>query len=511
MYRFLCQLCYTIVHYGEKHPCFYYKDYDTVYTIPQIDELEEMDTKHDETKEEHTGNSNDNYEDISAAALQNGNEESYETNALLTENTEQISLMPASRRTINYCSLFADTPNNTPYDISHESSLFDSIFSVREREVNSKENASFQALSESFEPDTISESDIRRTHKTKFSTTGYIRGLNKCVSNISSLCQAESGEKWEKLPDESNWRSFTHEKECSSESQEDFTLKLLSDSKNASEASTSFANSSFSIENRELDKKMFEVSEDLTDRPISPETAVIIPRRNGDEDATIKQHLVFMKDAGTMAEPSTIRPRSLRPVGKRPHACVSYPKQFKQNSDIVRHHRKRPGNNPFVCDICGKEFSAKGNFETHYRRHTGEKPFVCDICGKEFTTKGHLGTHYRRHTGEKSFVCDICNKGFFRKEDLGIHYRTHTGKKPFVCDNCGKEFTTKGNLGIHYRTHTGVKPYACNICGKSFSTGGNLKRHVPTHEGGKRFKCGVCGETFSSNDYRNRHHKEKHQ
>ncbi|GBN06868.1 Zinc finger protein 250 [Araneus ventricosus] len=139
---------------------------------------------------------------------------------------------------------------------------------------------------------------------------------------------------------------------------------------------------------------MFEVSKDLTDRPISPETAVIVPRINGDENATIKQHLVLMKDAGGMAGPSTIRPHLLRPVGKRPHACVSYPKQFKQNSDLVRNHRTHTGNNPFVCDICGKEFSAKGNFETHCRRHTGEKPFSCDICGKEFTTKENLCTHY---------------------------------------------------------------------------------------------------------------------
>ncbi|GBN92719.1 hypothetical protein AVEN_73066-1 [Araneus ventricosus] len=95
MYRFLCQKCYTILHYGEKHPCFFYKNHDTVYTIPQIDESEEMDTKHVETKEEHTGDSNDNYEDIWAAAQQNGNGESYKTNALHTENTEQIPPIPA--------------------------------------------------------------------------------------------------------------------------------------------------------------------------------------------------------------------------------------------------------------------------------------------------------------------------------------------------------------------------------------------------------------------------------
>ncbi|GBN06862.1 Zinc finger protein 782 [Araneus ventricosus] len=459
MYRFLCQLCYTIVHYGEKHPCFYYKNHDTVYTIPQLDESEEMDTKHDMTKEEHTGNSNDNYGNIWAAAQQNGNEESYEMNTLLTENNEQISPIPASRRRRNYCSLFDDTPNNSPYDISHHASLFDSICSVREHEANSKENASFQALSESFEPDTISESGFRRTDKTKFSTTGYIQERNKCRSNVSSLCHAVKNgghsEKWEPFSDERNWRSFTHEKECFSESQEDFTLKLLWYSKNTSEDSTSRANSAFSIENKELDKEMFEVSEDLTDRPISPERALIVPRRNGYEDATVNQHLVFMKDAGTVEEPSTIRPHSLRPVGKRPHACVSYPKQFKQNSDLARHHRTHAGKNPFVCDICGKEFSAKGDLDRHYRTHTGEKPFVCDICGKVFSQKGHLDTHYRTHTGEK--------------------------------------------------------PYACNICGEGFSTGSNLKRHVSTHEGGKRFKCGVCGKTFSSNANRNKHQKEKHQ
>ncbi|GBN30218.1 hypothetical protein AVEN_267998-1, partial [Araneus ventricosus] len=126
---------------------------------------------------------------------------------------------------------------------------------------------------------------------------------------------------------------------CFSETQEDFTLKLLTYSKNTTEASTSLANSAFSLRNKELDKQMLEVSKDLTDRPVSSETALIVPRRNGDEDATIKQHLVLMKDASTMAGPSTIRPHSLRPVAKRPHACVSDPKQFKQNSDLVRNHR----------------------------------------------------------------------------------------------------------------------------------------------------------------------------
>ncbi|GBO22452.1 Zinc finger protein 43 [Araneus ventricosus] len=37
MGRYLCQLCYTIVNYGEKHPCFDYKNDDNVYSLPELD------------------------------------------------------------------------------------------------------------------------------------------------------------------------------------------------------------------------------------------------------------------------------------------------------------------------------------------------------------------------------------------------------------------------------------------------------------------------------------------
>ncbi|GBM13833.1 Zinc finger protein 41 [Araneus ventricosus] len=165
----------------------------------------------------------------------------------------------------------------------------------------------------------------------------------------------------------------------------------------------------------------------------------------------------------------------------------------------------------FVCDVCGKDFSTEGKIGTHYRIHTGEKPFVCDICGKGFSQKVHFDCHYRTHTGEKPFVCDMRGKEFTTKGNLRIHYRIHTGEKPFVCDICGKGFTQKGNFGTHCKTHMGEKLLVSDVRGKGISDKRNLTEHVPTHEGGKRYKCGVCGETFSSNDYRNRHHKEKHQ
>ncbi|GBN08710.1 Histone-lysine N-methyltransferase PRDM9 [Araneus ventricosus] len=468
-----------------------------------------MDAKHDETKEKLTGNTNDSSGNIIPAAQQNYIEESKEMNSLLTENDKQIPFTPAAKRRRKH-SMFAGISTNAQHEHSLDTSFSVSTFQVQAREVKMKENASFKGTSETFEPATNSESEVRGIYKRKSSPTRDDHQQNNCRSNVSTLCFAASSEKWESLPDERNWCSLNNGEQFYSDSKEGTSQKTFSKSKNTSEASTSLANSAFSIENRELDKKMFEVSEDLTDRPISPETDLIVPSRNGDEDATIKQHLEFMKDADAVEGSSTIRPDSIRPGGKKPHVSYLCPKTFKEKSHLVSHLQTHTGEKPFVCDICGKEFSAKGNFDTHYKIHTGEKPFVCDICGNEFTTKRNLGKHYRTHTGEKPYVCDICRKGFTQKEHFDKHYRTHTGEKPFVCDICRKGFTQKEHFDRHYRTHTGEKPFVCNICGKGFSDRSSLNKHVPTHEGGKRFKCAVCGKTFGRNDSRNRHYKEKH-
>ncbi|CAL1285869.1 unnamed protein product [Larinioides sclopetarius] len=50
MGRYLCQLCYTIINYGDKNPCFFYKNDDVVYTIPQQQDTEEMCTNRDHAK-----------------------------------------------------------------------------------------------------------------------------------------------------------------------------------------------------------------------------------------------------------------------------------------------------------------------------------------------------------------------------------------------------------------------------------------------------------------------------
>ncbi|GBN76558.1 hypothetical protein AVEN_152503-1 [Araneus ventricosus] len=316
MYRFLCQLCYTIVHYGEKHPCFFYKNHDTVYTIPQLEESEEMEANYDETKENHTGNTNASSGNIFPAAQQNGNEESKETNSLLTENCEQIPFMSAAKRKY---SLFAGNSTNAQHEHSLNTSFFVSTFRVRAREVKIKENASFKASSETFEP-TNSESEVRGIFKRKPIPTRDDHQQNNCRSNSSTFCHSAYSEKWESLPDKMNWRSLNSGRESFSDSIESISQEALLGSKSSFDASTSIINTAFSLRNKEKDKNAFDVSRDLTGRRSSSKAALIVPSRLGDEDAAVKQHLEFMKDAGTISGPSTIRPDSIGPAEKRPHA-----------------------------------------------------------------------------------------------------------------------------------------------------------------------------------------------
>ncbi|CAL1285865.1 unnamed protein product [Larinioides sclopetarius] len=59
MGRYLCQECNTIVNYGEKHPCVFYKNDDAIYTIPQQEYADGM-----STSKKHAENSNDDHGNI---------------------------------------------------------------------------------------------------------------------------------------------------------------------------------------------------------------------------------------------------------------------------------------------------------------------------------------------------------------------------------------------------------------------------------------------------------------
>ncbi|GBN40068.1 hypothetical protein AVEN_227829-1 [Araneus ventricosus] len=99
--------------------------------------------KHDETKEKHTGNSNDNYRNIFPAAQQNDDKESKETNSLLTENDKQIPFTPASERKIKYSFMFSGISTNAQHEHSLDISILGSTFRARARDVKLNENAFF--------------------------------------------------------------------------------------------------------------------------------------------------------------------------------------------------------------------------------------------------------------------------------------------------------------------------------------------------------------------------------
>ncbi|GBO21135.1 hypothetical protein AVEN_85813-1, partial [Araneus ventricosus] len=92
MGRYLCQLCYTIVNYGEKHPCFDYRNDDYVYSLPELGESNKMDTKHGEL----TANSNDNSVIIFPEEQQNDAENPEHIHRCLTENNQAASLLNSS-------------------------------------------------------------------------------------------------------------------------------------------------------------------------------------------------------------------------------------------------------------------------------------------------------------------------------------------------------------------------------------------------------------------------------
>ncbi|GBN19898.1 Zinc finger protein 436 [Araneus ventricosus] len=329
--------------------------------------------------------------------------------------------MPAAKRKRKY-SLFAGNSTNAQHEHSLDTSLFVSTFRVRAREVKIKENASFKASSETFEP-INSESEVRKIYKRKPIPTRDDHQQNNCLSNSSTFCLSACSEKWESLPDEMNWRSLNSGRDLFSDSIEGITQEALLGSKCSFDASTSLVNTAFSLRNEEKDKNAFDVSRDLPGRRSSSKAALIVPSRLGDEDATVKQHLEFMKDADSAAGPSTIRPDSIGPGEKKPHACNLCPKKFQRKSHLVQHHRTHTGDKPFVCDICGKEFARKEHFSRHYTIHTDEKPFVCDVCGRGFSTRSILNRHAPTHEAVKRYKCGVCGKTFRYNDSRSRHYK----------------------------------------------------------------------------------------
>nr|XP_020671324.1 zinc finger protein 397-like [Pogona vitticeps] len=193
--------------------------------------------------------------------------------------------------------------------------------------------------------------------------------------------------------------------------------------------------------------------------------------------------------------------------GKKRNRCGVCGKNFRDESNLLRHWRTHPGEKPYRCADCGKIFCWISQLERHRRSHTGERPYKCLECGKTFSWSSHLKSHRRIHTGERPYQCSFCSKRFLNSSGMIRHQRTHTGEKPFECASCGKSFGDRSSLINHQTIHTGEKSYQCLECGKSFNRSHTLVRHQRIHDTEKPYKCSECAKTFSLVQHLVRHQR----
>ncbi|GBO13444.1 Histone-lysine N-methyltransferase PRDM9 [Araneus ventricosus] len=453
MDRYLCQLCYTIVTCGERHPCFFYKNDDNVYSLPDPDD--KGNNRLDEAIKNLPANLNDNFGKSFPEAKQNDTEGSEKLSACLAETR---SLLNTSKKTKTFNCL----SNKISYKErhGHPSDILPtgSLLNVPSHIVHSKEKrtANFQNTYESSEPIYRSQGDIRGASRRK-SRPKKIYKQNEGTENDSNMFHVESSAKCGTSRDESDWNVFKNGKPRFSANPEINAKEAHTNSQNISEASSLLHCVALLQGSEEKSEISTGDLRDITDVPISPEMTSQVRNTSGLSTANVKALLNSIGDTNAIAGPS----------------------------GISMHLWRDPEKRKFSCDLCDKEYDFKSQFDIHYRRHTGEKPFVCYVCKKGFTQKSNLDQHYRTHAGEKPFVCDVCKKGYTQEGNLDRHYRTHTGEKPFVCDICKKGFTRKEVLKNHYRTHTGEKPFVCDICKSSFAWKYQLVTHYLTHREGK--------------------------
>ncbi|GBN89191.1 Zinc finger protein 84 [Araneus ventricosus] len=481
MGRYLCQLCYTIVNYGENHPCFAYKNDDIVYTLPERSESNEMNTKHSDL----TKNSNDNSVIIFPEEQQNDAENPEQINRCLTESHRQFSLRDASK-TRGRSNCFSRRVCNTEQGNPSNTLLLGPLFNVHSRVVHSTENQTACLLnsSENFECAYGCQVDIRGASKSKSRRpVRWERKEGKKTYSTSS--QAAANEKCETSHDEGFRQPFTEDEACFSKSLENASQKSQFHSKNVSAAPNFLTDFALPARFIETGQDVIKVSGDdsycdahsNSNTSLQKSSTCIYKGRLRSENILVSTGFSerngfvpeqMLENINEEAQHKSITERDSKGINKRSNVSAENAISLASISD--------------ADPIAG---SSRMNVESQLRTEHGN--FICPECGKSVKSKSHLVEHYRTHTGEKPFPCDKCNKRFSTKYALSTHLRTHTGEKPYSCDQCDKRFSTKSDLNRHSLTHTGEKPYECPICKKAFTTSSNLR--FPAMDR----KCPFCG------------------
>ncbi|GBN93240.1 hypothetical protein AVEN_274216-1 [Araneus ventricosus] len=237
MAPYLCQNRNRTVTYGENHQCIFSKHFDYVCSLSQLDELDVLDIKHNEVKDEFITSSIDISGKKCPAVPRNDNDESKQLNSVQTENNETVSFIPASSGKRKYSTSSDETYNKAQRGNPPDTLIKSSILNTSANEVYFDECASFKGCSENFKIDYISECGFPVVYKRKSSTTGDISEQNKNGSNISSLIHAASDEESEISIEKSKWHYFNKDKKIFLESLEVAIKNARLVSKNISEYS----------------------------------------------------------------------------------------------------------------------------------------------------------------------------------------------------------------------------------------------------------------------------------
>ncbi|GBN91685.1 hypothetical protein AVEN_1280-1 [Araneus ventricosus] len=232
MGRYLCQLCYTIVNYGEKHPGFAYKNDEDVYSLPELGDSNKMDTKNGEL----TANSNDNSVVLFIEEQQNDAKKAAQINTCLTESHRQFSLRDVSKARERSNS-FSIMVSNTEQGNLSNTLLSGNLFNVHSRFLHSTENQTACLLNslKNFEPAYRCQGNIRGASKRK-SRRPVLWERNEGKKTDSTSFQAATNEKCENLHEEGSWQSFTEGETCFSKSVENVPQNSQSHSKKDSAA-----------------------------------------------------------------------------------------------------------------------------------------------------------------------------------------------------------------------------------------------------------------------------------
>ncbi|GBN77407.1 hypothetical protein AVEN_204043-1 [Araneus ventricosus] len=391
MGRYLCQLCYTIVNYVEKHPCFDYDNDGNVYSLPELGESNKMDTKHGNL----TANSNDNSVIIFPEEQQNDAEIPEQRSTCLPESLRQFSLRDASK-TRGRSNIFSSRVSNTEQGNPSNTLLSGPLFNVHSRVVQSTVNqaACFLNSSENFESAYRCQGDIRGASKRK-SRRPVLWERNEGKKNDSTSSQAASNEMCETSHDEGFRHSFTEDAACFSKSLQNVLQKSQFHSKNV------FAAPNF-----------------LTDFALPPrliETGQDVIKASG-YDSNRDAHLIS----------NTAIPKS--------STCIYKGRKSSKNIPVSTGFSDKIG---FV-----REPMCENNHEEAQHQRTSE------VASKGVNNISNIFPDDAVSLASMSDADPIAGPSH-----MGVESQLRPEYGNFICSECGKSFKWKGHLVVHYRTH----------------------------------------------------------